>query len=625
MKQVIIAGIIIILLLLFNSYFQYTGYRDRKSLIINTHVEMEMYIVKGIARSASRWFANNIVKLGRSKSVVEDEVFKYFVDPVLLFDNGDAWIYNRDYVIYDKSSDFPDIYRGKSMMQIFEIQKKSGAYHYDELVHGVHNATEGTGWYVWLPDKGKEWVAWTSIKIGDDTWTIGLSTPEREILKYNGMTDYLTKIKINSAIISVLLLIIFIIIYRMKKNDIENQVELHKAKETAEEASRAKTRFLANISHEIRTPINGIIGMTFMLSQTKPDKQQQEYLRLIESSTDYLMETIDQLLDISRIEAGKFIIQNEDFNLAEVLDISNRIFSVNAKNKKLGFVYNADISSDLMYVRGDRKILRLIINNLLGNAIKYTEKGIVRLSAKAENINGDSVKLIITVSDTGIGIPKEYREKIFDYFYQVDTSTSSKYGKGTGLGLTIVRDIIRLSGGSITVDSEPGQGSSFTVTLNYGKSSGHVADIYQNELWESSTFETDNMKSISIRILLAEDDSINALYMKEILKKVPCSIVYVKNGEEAYNKWLESRFDILIIDGQMPVMSGYETIKKIRAEEADRNLRKSLIIVISAYAMEEEKLNFIDAGADEYISKPIMPDQIISIIKKYSPVTMIPV
>lgn len=618
MKQVVIAGITIIILLFFNCYFEYTGYRDRKNLIVNTHVEMEMYIVKSIARSASRWFDYNIVKLGRPKDVVEDEVFRYFVEPVLLFDNGDAWIYNRNYVIFDKSSDFPDIYRGKSLKQIFELQRKSGAYHYDELVQGVHNATEGRGWYVWLPAKGKEWVAWTSIKVGDDTWTIGLSTPESEILKYNGMDVYLNKIKINFATISVLLLIIFVIIYRMKMNDIRNEAELHKAKETAEEANRAKTRFLANISHEIRTPINGIIGTTFMLSQTELDSRQQEFIKLIESSTDYLMETIDQLLDISRIEVEKFIIHKEDFNLAEVLDMSHRIFSVNADSKNLCFVYDADISVDLMYVNGDKKILRLVINNLLGNAIKYTEKGIVRLHAKAENIPDNRVRLTLGVSDTGIGIPKEYREKIFDYFYQVDTSASSRYGKGTGLGLTIVRDIIRLSGGTITVDSEPGQGSTFTVTLDFEKSSGTVNETDKKEFWESFSSGSVNSVPGAVRILLAEDDSINAMYLKEILKKIPCSIVYVKNGQEAYNRWLESEFDILIIDGQMPVMSGYETIKKIRGDEAARNIRKSLIIVISAYAMEEEKQNFLNAGADIYVSKPIMPDQILSLIKKYS-------
>jgi signal transduction histidine kinase len=420
MKQVIIAGVIILFLFIFNSYFQYTEYRDRKNHIINQHVEMEMYIVRGIARSASRWFSHGIVDLGRRKERVEGEVFKYFVEPVLLYKNGDAWIYNRDYVIFDKSSDFPDIYRGKSIKQIFEMQEKSGAYHYDELVNGVLNATEGTAWYVWLPDKGKEWAAWTSIRIGDDTWTIGLSTPENEILKYNGMNDYRNRIIINSTVISILLLIVFIAVLRMKMNDIRNQNELCKARKSAEDANMAKTRFLANISHEIRTPINGIIGMTFMLSQTEPGESQREYIGLIESSTDYLMETIDQLLDISKIESGKFIIQEENFNLQAILDLSVRIFSVSAKNKNLDFVYEPGIDQDVKYVYGDKKILRLILNNLLGNAVKYTERGQVGLAVKTESAPGGTVRLTLTVSDTGIGSQKQFRDKIFDYFYQVN-------------------------------------------------------------------------------------------------------------------------------------------------------------------------------------------------------------
>jgi len=260
-----------------------------------------------------------------------------------------------------------------------------------------------------------------------------------------------------------------------------------------------------------------------------------------------------------------------------------------------------------------------VLNNLLGNAVKYTEKGSVRLTAKTESLAGNMIRLTITVSDTGIGIPKEYREKIFDYFYQVDSSvTSSKYGKGTGLGLTIVRDIVRLSGGSIHADSEPGRGSSFTVTLYYEKGSAQYGDMDERGIRGSAGFEVEADGFRPVSILLAEDDTINALYMKEILKKIPCTVIHVKNGEEAFNSWRKSEFDILIIDGQMPVMSGYETIHKIRRIEMDNSLRKSLIIVISAYAMEDEKLSFMNAGADEYLSKPVMPQQIISLIKKYS-------
>jgi len=615
MNYVHATALITVLLILINGFFEYTDYKERKDLVINNHLQTEMHIVEGISRSAERWIRHNILLLNRKKETVENEVFDYFVAPVLLFKNGDAWIYNKNYVIYDKSSDYPDIYRGKSIKEIFEIQKHNGASHYEELVNGVLSASEGSGWYIWLPEKGKEWVSWTSVKVGEDTWTIGLSTPENEILEANGMNQYLRKCLINSGLKTSLLIIIFIIVFIMNRNNISKENRLLKEKKIAEEANRTKSRFLSNISHEIRTPINNIMGLAYMISETDLNEEQKEYINLIQSSSDYLMENINQLLDISKIEAGKFIIENKIFSLKNILDKTARVFHFTAKNKNLTFLYEPDISPETCNVMGDEKILKHITNNLLGNAVKYTDIGHVLFAAVTEELPDNRIKLIITVEDTGIGIPEPETDKIFNYFYQVkEPATEGKHG--TGLGLTIVKDLIDLSGGEITVESSQNKGSVFKTVLYYDKMEKQLPP----EIDESPDSEFDTqitpVKSRNLSVLIAEDDNVSALYLKSILNKLSCDVVHVKNGMEALSARMDIDFDLFIIDGQMPVMDGIETIKQIRAYESEHSLNKGTIIALTAYAMPEEKQSFIEAGADGYLSKPINRDLLISIIEK---------
>ncbi len=615
MKQVFWAGFIILILIILNIFFQYNSFIDRKNLVINTHVELEKYIVSGIARSANKWFSYNLLKLGRDKSEVEDEVFKYFVDPVLLFRSGDAWIYNRRYVIYDKSGDFPDIYRNKSIKEIFKIQKKSGASHYDELVDGVINATDGSGWYLWLPEKGREWVAWSSIKVGDDTWTIGLSTPEPEILEHNGMREYLARNIMNSSVITILLIIIFVIIYRDKKNEIKNNQKLHEAIEAAEDANKTKSRFLANITHEIRTPITGIIGITHLMGKSGSSDLQKEYIGLIKSSSEYLLETIDQLLDISRIEAGKYSIESEAFSPIDVLDMLVRIFKISAGEKGLDFVYSKDQANSDCIVTGDPKVLRHIVTNLLGNAVKYTEKGNIRLWTKLENMSEDNISLTIEIADTGAGIPEESLNRIFDYFYQVNSS-GLRNTKGTGLGLAIVKDLVQLSGGVITVDSKEGKGSSFKVTLFYEKSSDEPGCIDREKLISIEAPHHEGRGRSPLKILFAEDDRVSAIYIKTILEKISNEVTHVNNGIEAFRLWEMNAYDVIFLDAQMPFMNGLETLKRIRSEERKKGTQ-CLIAIISAYTSNEEKSSFFSSGADEYLQKPVSVKQLTSVIDRY--------
>lgn len=373
------------------------------------------------------------------------------------------------------------------------------------------------------------------------------------------------------------------------------EIETEKARIAAEQARKTQEEFLANMSHEIRTPMNGVIGMTDLLTGTELNKVQKEYVETIRESASNLMVIINDILDLTKIVSGKIKIEKSDFNLNELIDNIIKINMFRANEKAI--LLKSDIDKNIpVFLSGDPGRLNQILINLIGNAIKFTEVGEVNLAIKLLTRDEQNVSLEFIVKDTGIGIEKDMIENIFERFTQVSADSKRKYG-GTGLGLTITKQLIELQGGTIQVISERFKGSVFTFYLNFQKSINPQKDIKNKQV----LFPT--LRLDDSRILLVDDNFINQKVVVKCLTNQGACVEVANNGKEAIDMLLKKEYHLVIMDLQMPVMDGYEATKIIRTE-LSKQITNIPIIAMTASALISDKAKCLSSGMNDYIAKP---------------------
>ena len=398
----------------------------------------------------------------------------------------------------------------------------------------------------------------------------------------------------------------------------EYERKLEEEKDRAQKANEAKGEFLAHMSHEIRTPLTAISGIAEIFDQTmtKVDEKQRKLIKTLRASTESLKELITDILDFSKIESGEIELESKEFLLTELFEQVISIMSMKANEKKLDFTFDYTPLRGYVY-QGDKSRIRQILINLIGNAIKFTDTGFVRIKAYKEMVEGKIETLRIDVSDSGIGINDKVIDQIFERFRQADSTVSRRYG-GTGLGLPISKNLAELMGGVIKIESVEGRGSTFSLFLPLqvvGTSEGGdpAESTPQNQKIRGRLKEIMEGKK---RILLVEDYEGNIVVLTYILESLDCAYDIARTGVEAIHRWKDNYYDLILMDVQMPEMDGLTATKTIRKLEEEGNIASTPIIGLTAHALVADKQKCIESGMNDYLSKPIVEEDLIAAILK---------
>jgi signal transduction histidine kinase/CheY-like chemotaxis protein len=411
--------------------------------------------------------------------------------------------------------------------------------------------------------------------------------------------------KILALIAIAAILILATIIINRHLRQLQLIIDLEKANLKVKESAIIKEQFLANMSHEIRTPLNAIKGFSGLMLQSGLSTDQKQYASIIENASNNLLEIVNDVLDISKIEAGKLKLETKEFNVKDILQMLEFMFANSATEKNLEYEWSIEENTALD-LKGDADRLNQILINLISNAIKFTNTGYVKINAREIKRAGKKTWIQFQVEDSGVGIPADKVDKVFERFYQV-MNNDGRLIKGTGLGLAIVKNLSVLMGGDVSLESESGKGSVFTVLLPFDLNDHPEKYGVGNEF---SVLK--NLEFTAVKILVAEDNLVNQLLVKYLLNKYGIEPIFRQNGWEVIEALQQESYDLLLMDIQMPVMNGYQAIEKIK------QLKLELpVVAMTAYVMPGDKEKCLAAGMDDYIAKPISEVQLQQVLLKF--------
>jgi signal transduction histidine kinase/CheY-like chemotaxis protein len=604
-------------------------YRSRQEAILSNWIEIQQILIKDKGRSIAAWFDLRLGETGGDPQVVEREVIEKYIAPTRQYENGEPWIFTKTRSVYINQVDIPEEVRANGIERLFDYQKERGATHYEDFVQGVQNATEGSSWYVWQPQLGREFVAWSSFQVINETWTLGISTSEAKILAASGIQDNLLRELFGVGAITVLLWGIYLLFLRQQQitsgqlsamqisvtdqislaQKVSNQsAELTVINQALEKASAAKDEFTANMSHELRTPLNTITGLAYALQCQVygPVNEKQSYsLNTILNTSQNLSALIDNILDYSNIQSRKIHIEIKPVILEDFLDSCLSVVTQPANEKQIQLEVDRDLQVETL--EADEVRLRQVLVNLLTNAVKFTlpgGKAGLRVRCDPEN---QEIKL--TVWDTGIGIDQKEMQRLFKPFVQLAAGYDRPHS-GTGLGLLLVARIMDLHGGSVAAESEAGKGSQFTITLPW-----RGAGYEENSGGSDATRILARIPRLEmpVPVLVVDDDPWGSQVIREFLSAAGYTVALAPSGEEGLRVLKEFKPRLVLIDLQMPGMDGMQTIRVFHSAPENSALP---ILALTSIVLPGDRERCLQAGASEYLQKPIRLDRLVQVMNR---------